>query len=278
MKNKKTASNARTIDYNNPLYKAYKAGEPVTFKDGGNRAHTVPQPWDTSRTRCSYSNGKTGIPSVSFLAGDYRTAYDGSFPTVLKPMFEGVTGTCSANCPGCYAKAITRNIEPAIKYALNTIEMKENPEKFVSLIEKELFTGNPLQAPRVVRLHDSGEIYSVAYWRAVVAMIRRHPETIFGTYTKAADIVTACGVSENDLPRNLAISCSPWITAEGETLCAPIADLPQFIYDDGTNPETAQLPHCPAVDKNGHRTGVTCSQCLHCYTARRGDKWAVYAH
>ena len=275
---KKDTSTTRVINRNNPLYKAYKAGEMVTFKDNGNRSHKVPQPWDETRTRCSYSNGKTGIPSISFLAGDSGKEYSGSFPAVLKPLFKGVTGTCGADCPGCYAKAITRNIEPAIKYALNTIEMKQDPERFIALVEKELFTGNPLQSPRVVRLHDSGEIYSVEYWRAVLGMISRHPETIFGTYTKAADVVTACGISKEETPANLSISCSPWITADGETLCAPIADLPQFIYDDGTNPETASLPHCPAVDKNGHRTGVTCSKCLHCYTAKRGDRWAVYAH
>ena len=270
---KKATSTTRVINRNNPLYKAYKAGEMITFKDGGNRSHKVPQPWDETRTRCSYSNGKTGIPSVSFLAGDSRAAYDGSFPAVIRPLFEGVTGTCNSNCPGCYAKAITRNIEPAIKYTLNTIEMKENPERFVSLVERELFTGNPLQSPRVVRLHDSGEIYSVEYWRAVLAMINRHPETRFGTYTKAADVVTACGVSRDDLPQNLVMSCSPW---EGH--CAPIADLPQFIYDDGTKPELEKLPHCPAVNKDGHRTGVTCAECLHCYTAERGARWCVYAH
>jgi hypothetical protein len=275
---KNTTKPTQVINRENPLYKAYKAGEMISFKDGGNHPHKVYQPWDESRTRCSYSNGKTGIPSVSFLAGDSSKPYSGSFPSVLKSLFEGVTGTCSCDCPGCYAKAITRNIEPAIKYALNTIEMKEDPKRFIELVEKELFTGNPLQSPRVVRLHDSGEIYSVEYWKATLAMVKRHPETIFGTYTKATEIVTACGVSAEELPHNLVINCSPWKTAEGVSLCDAIADLPQYIYDDGTNEEIAKLPHCPAVDKNGHRTGKTCAECLHCYTARRGDRWAVYAH
>ena len=36
--------------------------------------------------------------------------------------------------------------------------------------------------------------------------------------------------------------------------------------------------HCPAVDKNGHETGVTCAKCKRCIVAKRGEKTAVYAH
>lgn len=262
---------------NNPMIAWYN-GETVSYNDKKNGVHYIPALWDENRKRCSYSNGKTGIISVSFLAGNACHEYNGSIPDVLKenPIFEGITGTCNCDCPGCYAKAMTRYPDTFVKLALNTIEMKENPVKFFALVEKELFA-NPLTAPRVFRLHDSGDISSPEYYSAMTDFIGRHPETVFGTYTKRDDIVKDEHGNVNK-PNNLTMSCSPWITSDGVVLCAPINDLPQFIYDDGTNPELANLPHCPAVDKNGKKTGKTCINCLHCYTAKPGQRWAVYAH
>lgn len=257
------------INRNNALYQAYKTG--ATVHDSKGKAYKVAPLWDASRPRCSYNNTKTGITSVSLLAGDMKSVYNGAMPAVVRDVVGDVSGTCAGNCPGCYAKRVTRNISPSIKYALNTIEAKKNPERFIQLVENELFSGNPLTWPRVVRLHDSGEIFSLRYFRAICAMIERHPGTVFGAYTKSKKIIEKYGL--DNLPKNLVLSCSPW-----EGYCDPIGDLPQFIYDDGTDPDVARLPHCPAVNKDGHRTGVTCSQCLHCYTAKRGDRWAVYAH
>ena len=57
-----------------------------------------------------------------------------------------------------------------------------------------------------------------------------------------------------------------------------IGDLPQFCYDNGSDPELAKLPHCPAVDAHGNRTGVQCINCRHCYNAKRGQRWSIYAH
>ena len=36
--------------------------------------------------------------------------------------------------------------------------------------------------------------------------------------------------------------------------------------------------HCPAIDKNGHETGVTCASCKRCFSVKNGDKTAVYKH
>lgn len=238
-----------------------------TTKDG--QRHTIPALWDENRARTSAANSKTGIISVSFLAG--AGAYDGYVPAVLKEILPAVNGTCNCNCPGCYAKVMTRIPDVYIKFYLNTIEMRENPEKFLQLVENEIFTGNPLTAPRVVRFHDSGDIDNAEYLNAMTALIERHPETRFGTYTKRDDLVMD-EIMET-LPINLTLSCSPW-----KNVCSPIGDLPQFIWDDNTDPEIAKLPHCPAVNKEGKKTGVKCKQCLHCYTAARGDRWAVYDH
>ena len=238
--------------------------------DKSGRAHYIPELWDVTRTRVLYGNTKTGLPSINLLAGDINHFYSGSIPGVLKKYFNLICGTCAQDCPGCYAKKITRNIEPFIKFALNTIEAKTDPARFFSLVEKELYN-NLTVAYKVVRIHDSGDFFNNDYFIACMDFINRHPETRFGAYTKANNIVLQYGV--DNLPENLTLSCSPWAG-----VAEPIGDLPQFIYDNKTDPELATLKHCPAVDKNGKRTGVTCAQCLHCYTAKRGDRRAVYAH
>ena len=244
--------------------------------DSKGHGHTMPALWDPARRRCSYDNGKTGIVSINLLAGDMAERYSGYMPAAVAAELAlrdaDITGTCvcdGGTCEGCYALKMTRYIDVAIKLILNTMECKQDPARFVALVETELFS-EPLTAPRVVRVHDSGDFFSIPYFTAVLAMIRRHPECRFGAYTKAARIVTPFLAALAD---NFSLSCSPW---KGH--CDPIGDLPQFILDNGTDPEIAALPHCPAVDKDGRRTGIKCSQCLHCYKARRGDRWAVYFH
>ena len=241
----------------------------MTYETADGKKHRIPRLWDPDRQRTSAANSKTGIISISFLAG--AGAYAGYIPAVLKKLMPSLTGTCNCNCPGCYAKVMTRLPETYVKFYLNTIEMRLDPARFLALCEKEIYTGNVLTAPRVVRFHDSGDIDNAEYLKEMLAFIARHPETRFGTYTKRDDIVTPEIIET--LPTNLTLSCSPW-----KDISKPIGNLPQFIYDDGTDPEIAKLPHCPAVDKNGKRTKVKCCQCLHCYTAEPGARWAVYEH
>jgi len=219
----------------------------------------------------SYGNTKTGIPSFNLLAGNQSHPYDGTAPH----KFDGselrqVCGTCNTDCPGCYAKAMTRYDATFTHYAENTYMVYSDPVALVHSLEAQLYA-SPVTAPRVFRLHDSGDFATWEYFTEIMAMIRRHPETQYGAYTKRADLVNRYGLE--NLPDNFSLQCSPW---EGH--CEPIGDLPQFIYDDGTHPELARLPHCPAVDKNGKRTGVQCKDCLHCYFSKRGQRWAVYAH
>ena len=212
-------------------------------------------------------NGKTRIKSFNLLAGNRAHAYDGAAKAELRAP---VCGTCSADCPGCYAKKCTRFDNVYMAYLRNTISAKRDARGTVAEVETQLFGGRK-HAPQYFRIHDSGDFFSLEYFTAWAELAKRHPETRFYAYTKEADIVNAYGV--DNLPDNFTLLCSPWAG-----YCDAIADLPQFIYDDGSNPEIAKLPHCPAVDKNGKRTGVTCAQCGYCPKAKRGSRRAVYAH
>jgi hypothetical protein len=122
----------------------------------------------------------------------------------------------------------------------------------------------------VFRWHVGGEFFSKEYMQAVYEFCANHPETRFYAYTKRFDWLEELNEFK---PSNLIINVSIWHKNYNNPL-----NYPEFIYDDGTEKELENVPHCPAVDKAGHETGITCSKCRRCFKAKAGDKIAVYAH
>lgn len=241
----------------------------VIYLSNGEPLH-IPALWDSKRNRWTYDNDKTGIISANLLPGDAGQAYHGYTPNLLKACGEVVTGTCKGDCPGCYAFKMTRIPAVFVKFLLNTIEAKADPGRYCWMLNKEL-NSNPCIAYKVARIHDAGDFFSEEYLQAFFdELTTKNEATRFYGYTKEEDLFKAY---LDKLPGNFNPSCSPW---EGH--CEPIGNLPRFYYDDGSNPELANLPHCPAVDRNGKRTGVRCNQCLHCPFAEPGSAWAVYSH
>ena len=80
-------------------------------------------------------------------------------------------------------------------------------------------------------------------------------------------------LKEKELPTNLSILISIWHKNYDNPY-----NLPEFIFDDHSDPELQKIPHCPAVDEHGHETGITCASCKKCVYAKKGDKIAVYEH
>lgn len=251
---------------------------PVYVYDSTGRAYYVPTLFDESRRRVSYGNGKTGYPSINTLAGCCTEKYSGALPLIIRMLFPQVKGTCPETCPGCYALPITRNFIPAITNILNTLETEKDPVRFYALVEKELYYGPLATIPPVVRVHDSGEYKDAADVAASFDFFARHKDTTeFYGYSKSELIAAA--YKNGTMPDNFKTACSPWIDATtGRVLCAPVSDMYQFIYDDGTNPDYDALIHCPAVNVYGGRTGVQCKDCRRCVNAKPGTKTAVYAH
>lgn len=225
--------------------------------------------FNPDRSRISYGNDKTGFPSWSLLAGGKNADYNGYMPKLIKAAGLVCPGTCPHDCTGCYAKKMTRLPDVYIKTYLNTLEANANPGLFLALVFDELI--DQAMNSQYIRVHDQGDFISQDYFDLVMSYIRRAKWWHFGIYTKCNDYVENYGLDR--IPDNAVISCSPW-----PGISEPLGDLPQFCYDDGTVPEFRGLPHCPAVNKDGKRTGITCSQCLHCYTAKKGDRWAVFGH
>lgn len=267
MKNNNTTNTARpAVDISAIL------AEPMQYTDKSGTAHTLPALWDPARKRCTYDNDKTGIISINLLAGDMSEPVRAYVPECLQDIAEAVQicGTCDGTCPGCYALKMVRYMGVYVKFMLNTAEAKTDPERFFYMVERELF-GNPFTAPRVARVHDSGDFFGADYFRACMDFIKRNAGTRFGGYSKAENIIKTAG--RESLPDNYCLNWSPW-----PGVCGPLWDLPQFWYDNHTDPAIMAMRHCPAVDKHGRRTGVKCIDCLHCYTARPGDVIAVHAH
>lgn len=230
----------------------------------------------------SVSNTKTGTPSFNTLAGN--GIYNGCTPATdaarEKIAAAGICpgelcGTCAYNCPGCYAKKMTRYTDVYINMAVNTIIARENPDAIRDAVRAFCL----LNEPRRFRIHDSGDFFSLEYVELWDAIANDNPETVFYTYTKRIDLIRDFSEKHGRRPA-FVIQLSTWsgICELDDIRAAGLDDLPRFEYDDGSRPELAAVPHCPAVDKDGKRTGITCNMCKHCSRAKSGDVWAVYAH
>ena len=120
-------------------------------------------------------NGKTGesVKTFSLLAGmrEYFSAIYGN-----------VCGTCSHNCPGCYAMTGRYNCDNVVdSNAANTLLAQYHIDFLNRAIRAQLDT-----LPGVaVRIHAAGDFFSNEYaemWRGIV---RDYPNNEFWTYTKA---------------------------------------------------------------------------------------------
>jgi len=226
------------------------------------------------KAHISTSNEKTGLPSFNLLAGAMDTPYTGYTPKACEK--DGTTGTCNGTCPGCYALRMTRYTACYENYRENTkIALSGDFETIKKTVAAFLWENEP----RRFRIHDSGDFPSLSYMEMWDAISKENPETVFYCYTKRIDLLKAFTEKHGRRPA-FVVSVSTWagICEESDLIAAGVEDLPRFEYDDGTRPELANIPHCPAVDKSGKRTGITCAQCKHCSNAKNGEKWAVYAH
>lgn len=215
----------------------------------------------------SEHNDKTGnIPSFNTLAGK-----DEHFYRAPKELDGArVKGTCNNNCPGCYAAKLTRYPQIMIAYLHNTILATEHCTEMFEQLQAWL----RLYEPRYFRYHDSGDIPSYEYLINMIKTAEKFDDITFYTYTKRFDYLRLLIKNGIDLPNNLIINLSSWTgETDDPTDIMKALNVNLYYYDDKKNSE---LPHCPAVDKDGKRTGVQCRQCKKCM--RHGNATAVYPH
>ena len=234
-----------------------------------------------SETQIHISDGNEkmgkGVYNISLLpgAGYLKFRGWGKFPKG-KPL-TNIKGTCGGICEKCgcmeecYAvKALIRQHNSCTKaWGENTLLAREDCNRYFEEIERFL----SLNLVPVFRWHVSGEIMNMNYLCEMIRIAIDNPETQFYVYTKAYKIVEHVVRHPEDCPPNLHILVSIW----HKNYKNPYG-FPEFIYDDGTEEELNTVPHCPAVNRDGKETGVTCAVCRKCWRVKNGDKIAVYAH
>lgn len=208
-----------------------------------------------------------GIYCINLLAGDQ--------PLILNngQQLTNIIGTCGGCCEHCKEKCYAiknqkfRNSNIP-QWAENTILAREDVNLFFDEIQNFL-NKSFISA---IRFHAFGEIPSKTYLNKMIELAKNNPYVQFYTYTKRYSWVEDT-LKEKELPTNLSILISIWHKNYDNPY-----NLPEFIFDDHSDPELQKIPHCPAVDEHGHETGITCASCKKCVYAKKGDKIAVYEH
>lgn len=203
----------------------------------------------------------------------------GSTPisTKDKGQLTNVRGTCGGCCEdcedACYAIKDTRRYHNTCIPSLvkNTLIMRHDRAGGFAQLKDELIT----KKASVLRYHSSGEIEDYDYLLRMARLAVDLPSVQFYFYTKRFGFVERYLEEHGSFPLNLICNISEW---KGNTRGFNLAGLNVFTYDDGTDESLNNVPHCPAVDRNGHKTGVNCDQCRRCFSENDGRKTAVYAH
>lgn len=228
----------------------------------------------------SNGNNKIGrIKTLNLLPGDKPLA------NKTKGLLTNIKGTCSGCCSGCKSACY------AIKGALfhsntiipsngkNTLFSRKYPELYFKQIKE--YVSNPRRKIIAFRYHSSGEIETYAYLLNMAKVAKDVPNVKFYFYTKRFAFIKRYLKEEGAFPENLICNISVW---HKNHIKYRLDGLNQFIYDDGNEPELANVAHCPAISKpakpggRGKETGVTCDKCGLCWRKNDGHKVAVYNH
>ena len=194
-----------------------------------------------------------------------------------KGQLTNVVGTCSGCCDGCenfcYAVRDARRYHNTVipSVGKNTVIMRHDMDGGFKQVKEKLIENKA----KVLRWHSSGEIMNYNYLLHMVKLAVELPDVQFYFYTKRFGLIEKYLNECGELPENLVCNISEW---KGNTEGYNLEGLNKFVYDDGTDPEMEKLTHCPAVDKKGHKTGVTCDACGRCFSGNKGIITAVYDH
>lgn len=213
-----------------------------------------------------------GVYAYNLLPGDKPLS------TKDKGQLTNVRGTCGGCCDGCenfcYAVKDARRFHNTCIPSLgkNTVIMRHNMDEGFTQIKQQLIE----KKAKILRWHSSGEIMNYDYLLHMVKIAVELPNVQFYFYTKRFDLIDKYIEECGDFPQNLICNISEW--KDNTAGYKHIHKLNKFVWDDGTDESIAKMVHCPAVDKNGHKTSVTCDKCKRCFTKNDGHITAVYNH
>ncbi len=252
--------------------------------------HTINEPkfkiYDNGELHVCISskNIKLGnIPQFNTLPGDEPLTFANGQQIVN---IKGTCGSCCKDCKSaCYAirSTVYHNNSVVPAWGRNTVILRNDPQKVRTEI-KEFCTKNIV---KYFRFHTSGELENEEQLKLYCDICKDNPDVVFYIYTKRFDLIANYFI-DSSVPENFVINLSEWhgniekfINTEVQPSCQDkVRDLFNslniFFYDDNTDERFVGAAHCPAIDRDGHETGVTCAQCRRCM--KKGSKTAVYAH
>ncbi len=182
---------------------------------------------------------------------------NGNSKTGAIPSFSLPSGiTCSKEAcvtcyvQNCYAHKIERLRPNVHQTYMDNYEVATENLPYLEQYLRTYFSAP--NAPRLFRIHVSGDFFSDAYLRMWLSVIRDFPQTQFLAFTKQVDIVRP--YVENGIPSNFSLILSAWPGIPLDETCAKY--LPVAWVDDGKEdriPEKAI--RCP-----GH-----CEDCAYCW-------------
>jgi hypothetical protein len=189
----------------------------------------------------------------------------GAIPSFSLPAGMTCAGGAGAPCfKDCYARRLQTARPNVLKaYCENLTLVESDPEWCRSFLNWWLDNPN---APRMFRIHVSGDFFSRDYWLLWLDVIRKHPDTRFMAFTKQFGVVRT---EAGSLPENLTLIASAW---PGVALPDWVqGTLPIAYMQDGT--ETR-------VPKDAHRCDGNCAgECRgHCWKMKAGDSVVLEKH
>ena len=194
-----------------------------------------------------------------------------------KGQLTNVPGTCGGCCEGCKgacyairdAKFHHNSCIPAL--SKNTLMTRHDINGTFEQIKSALIKNKA----KVLRYHSSGEIQNYDYLLHMVKLAVEMPNVQFYCYTKRFNLIDKYLNEFKKFPKNFVVNISVW---HDNAKDYNFKNLNWFVFDDGTDPKVAKMRHCPAVDKKGNSTGITCAQCGWCFNGNKGRRTAVYEH
>ena len=204
---------------------------------------------ESTTVRIQNGNSKLGkgIYAVNLLPGDLPLTLNNG------TQLTNVAGSCAGCCSGCktdcYAVSDAKRYHNTVikSQGNNTLLARHDRPRFFADVQR-FIDYNMIAA---IRVHSSGEFLSYDYFCDWLDLARRNPDIKFYTYTKRFNFIERYMEAGNTIPDNFTINISIWKNNYKNPY-----NLPEFIYDDGTDPELENVFHCPAGDKNGNKIDI----------------------
>lgn len=142
---------------------------------------------------------------IAKSSNEIYTLYNYGIPA-LKSVTGLVTCPMAGQCAkGCYAQAgayVWSNVAQAYEWRLEQSQKDNFPELLQKELAPKIKTALRQGKQLVIRIHDSGDFYSVQYLRKWLKIIQANPTVIFYAYTKMVPVFNRL---KAEIPNNFKV-------------------------------------------------------------------------